>query len=356
MANIRDVAKKAGVSIATVSATLNDSAVVSEKTRQRVWAAVNAVGYAPNAIARSLRLGKSRLIGVVIADIGNPFCSSIVRVVEQVAIAAGYSIIVCNTDEDEARELAVLDQLIVQHVAGIILTPVGCGGDYIGALEARNLPPTVTVDQKVPGLARDFVGVDNRAAARMLTDYLLRLGHRRIAMITGRAGTWTSEERLAAFIDALDDADARFDPSLCVPGNFRGDVAYKATIPLMARADRPTAIIGVNNVTALGALQAILDLGFRCPTDVSVAGIDDVPWGGLVRPRVTTAAQPVEEIAGVAIAWLLERIAVDAGSDTIAPRTQIFAPEMIVGGSCAPIAVPEKVADRTLTRTDATVL
>ena len=123
MANIRDVAKHAGVAIATVSATLNESASVSEETRKRVWAAVEAVGYTPNAIARSLRLGKSRLIGIAMSDISNPFCASMVRTMESVAIAAGYSIIVCNTDDDVKRERAVLAQLRAQHVAGIILTP-----------------------------------------------------------------------------------------------------------------------------------------------------------------------------------------------------------------------------------------
>ncbi len=343
MANIRDVAKHAGVAIATVSATLNESASVSEETRKRVWAAVEAVGYAPNAIARSLRLGKSRLIGIAIADISNPFCSSMVRTMENAAIAADYSIIVCNTDDDAERERAVLAQLRAQHVAGIILTPVGHGADYVKLLEARNLPPIVTVDHKVPGLARDFVGVDNRAAARMLTQYLLRLGHRRIAMITGTPGVWTAEERLAAFVETMADAGATVDPSMCVSGNYRGDVAYEMTKPLMTRADRPTAIIGANNVMALGALQAILDLGFRCPADVSLVGIDDVPWSGLVRPRVVTSAQPVADIAQAAISCLLDRMS--AGPDAQPPpRDIVFQPRFLSGDSCADFRPAELAA------------
>jgi LacI family transcriptional regulator len=354
MANIRDVAKHAGVSIGTVSAALNDSASVSGETRRKVLAAVEAVGYAPNGIAQSLRRGKSSLIGIVIADIANPFCSTIVRTIEQHAIAAGYSIIVCNTDDDDRRELRVLDQLRTQRVAGIILTPVGKGAVYLRHLESRNLPPLVTVDQKAPGLARDFVGVDNRAAARMLTEYLLRLGHRRIAMICGREGTWTSDERLAAFRETMADAGLSLDPSLCVAADYDATLAYKATVSLMTRPDPPSAIVAANNFMALGALQAINELGFGCPADVSIAGIDDVPWGGLVRPRVTTAVQPVEEIAGVAIAWLLERIAAGADSDTISPRTRIFAPAMIVGGSCAPLTTArETAADRALADTGA---
>jgi LacI family transcriptional regulator len=325
------VARHAGVSIATVSAAMNDSGPVSEKTRKRVWDAASAVGYSPNAIARSLRLGRSRLIGLVVGDITNPFSASIVRIVEAKALAANYFVIVCNTDHDVGRELAILDQLRAQHVAGILLTPIGEGQDYVRRLESNNLPPLVTMDQRVPGLARDFVGVDNRAAARMLADVLIRLGHRRIAVITGRAGLWTAEERLAGAVETIRAAGIEIDPSLCLRTAYRSDAAYAATVSLLTRDNRPTAILGGNNVIALGALQAITDLGFHCPTDVSVVGIDDVPWSGLVKPRVTTAAQPIEEISRMAIEWLLERM---AGREP-APREAIFAPRFIAGESVA---------------------
>jgi LacI family transcriptional regulator len=325
------------VAIGTVSATLNGSATVSEETRKRVWAAVEAVGYSPNAIARSLRLGKSRLIGVAVADITNPFCASMVRTMEKAALAAGYSMIICMTDADVQRELEVLAQLRSQHVAGIVLMPVGHGADYgrrLGAL--NNMPPIVAIDNKVAGLACDFVGIDNRACARMLTECLLRLGHRRIAMITGIPGIWTAEERLAAFVETMAAAGSPVDPSLIVRGNYRDDAAYEATKPLMMRADRPTAIIGANNVTALGALQAILDLGFRCPADVSLVGIDDVPWSGLVRPRVVTSAQPISDIAEAAIACLLERMS--RGPEVqLPPRDVVFQPHFLTGDSCLPV-------------------
>jgi LacI family transcriptional regulator len=339
MTGIRDVAKRAGVAIATVSAALNGTGPVSEETKRRVLEAASAVGYAPNAFARSLRLGKSRLIGVVVGDISNPFWGAMVRIVEKIAIAADYSIIVCNTDDREDRELAVLDQLRAQRVAGILLTPVGQGVDYLHQLDHRNLPPIVTMDHKVRGLERDFVGIDNRATARMLTEYLLRLGHRRIAIVSGREGLWTADERVAGFIEAMRKAGIDVDPSMCPRTDYRGDSAVAAAIPLLTRSDRPTAILGANNVIALGLVQAILDLGFRCPADISVVGIDDVPWSGLVRPRVTTAAQPIEEISRVAIEWLLERIA--SQPSTIAAREMLFPPKLLVGDSCADIRAAE---------------
>jgi LacI family transcriptional regulator len=334
VAGIRDVAKRAGVAIATVSAALNRTGAVSEETRRRVSEAAAAVGYAPNAFARSLRLGKSRLIGVVVGDISNPFWGAMVRVVEKAAIAADYSIIVCNTDDREERELAILDQLRAQRVAGILLAPVGQGANYLRQLDQRDLPPFVTMDHKVRGLERDFVGIDNRATARILTEYLLRLGHRRIAIVSGREGLWTADERVGGFLDGMHQSGIAVDSSLCVRTDYRGDSAIAAAIPLLTRTDRPTAILCANNVIALGIVQASLDLGFRCPIDISVAGIDDVPWSGLVRPRVTTAVQPIDEISRVAIEWLLERI---AGAAPIDAREMLFQPEFRVGDSCADI-------------------
>ena len=337
MANIRDVARHAGVSIATVSATLNDLNPVSAETRRRVWEAVKAVGYSPNAVARSLRLGKSRLIGMILGEITNPFCSALVRAAERVAQTAGYSIIICNSDDDVERELTMIDQLRAQHVAGILITAIGQGAAYVRHLARSDLPPLVTIDQRVLGLDRDFVGVDNRAAARMLTEYLIRLGHRRIAMISGREGLWTADERIAGFRETMATAGLPVDSSLCVQTAYQSDAAARATVPMLTRPDPPTAIVGGNNVIALGALQAIVDLGFRCPDDISVAGIDDVPWSGLVRPRVTTAAQPIEEIATVAVEWLLQRIA--GGGDAPPPRVRTFNPGLILGDSCRGIGL-----------------
>ncbi|HET7714838.1 MAG TPA: LacI family DNA-binding transcriptional regulator [Bauldia sp.] len=333
MANIRDVARKAGVSIATVSATLNDRGPVSEETRRRVWDAVKAVGYSPNAVARSLRLGKSRLIGVVLGDITNPFCTTLVRVAEEAALTADYSIIVCNSDDDPERELRLIDQLRAQHVAGILLTASGRGPDYTRRLERRDLPPLVTIDQRVEGLDRDFVGVDNRAAARMLTEYLIRLGHRRIAMISGRKGLWTADERIAGFRETMQASGIAVESALCIQAAYRSDMAEKAAVEILTGTAPPTAIIGGNNVIALGALQAILALGFRCPDDISVAGIDDVPWSGLVRPRVTTAAQPIADITALAMEWLLARIA-DPRKESPPARSRVFQPYLIAGDSC----------------------
>ncbi len=338
MTTIKDVARVANVSIATVSATFNNSAVVREETRKRVQDAAAQVGYTPNSIARSLRLARTNLIGAVVHSISNPYCAAVVRRIEKVAAEAGYSIIICNA-QDEVRSIEVLAQLRKQRVDGIIMMPSSNSPRFIDLLGKPDLPPLVTIDQKLPDLKHDFVGIDNRAAARMLADYLLRLGHRRIACITGEAGLWTAEERLAGARQAIEDAGLEVDPSLFVRSTYHLRSGYSVAAELLNRVDRPTAIIGGNNVLALGTLRAVIDLGFRCPDDISIAGIDDVPWGDLVKPRIATVVQPVKEIGSKAIEWLLERLS-DGGAET-PPREQIFMPRFIAGESCTDVRQTE---------------
>lgn len=338
MANIRDVAKHAGVSIATVSTALNGTGPVSEKTARRIWDAVEAVGYAPNGIARSLRLGKTKLIGLVVSEITNPFFGALTLAIEKAAHAQGYAVIVCNSNEDDARELELLDLLRVQRVAGILVAPSGQGDKYRDSLARNAGAPLITIDRHVEGLKRDFVGLDNRAAGRMITEYILRLGHRRIAFIGGRTGVSTSDHRYEGYCQALASAGLQPDPALCLRADFRSETAYTVAQPLLAMTDRPTAIVAANNVMALGALQAIGDLGFRCPQDISVAGIDDFPWSTALRPRLTTVAQPIEEIGRAAVEMLLEHISGEAAAPEAAPeaaRSRIFLPTLIARDSCA---------------------
>lgn len=347
MATIKDVAEAAGVSIASVSATLNASGRVGEATRERIWAAVRAVGYAPNAVARSLRLGTSRLIGMVVGDITNPFVGELIMTAERVAREAGFALIVCTIDEDTVRTDAVLARLRAQHVAGILITPTGRRADDLRRLARPDLPPLVTVDHHVPGARHDFVGTDNRALARMLVDHLVALGHRKIALISGRRGLWTADERCRGFLGAAAALGLAADDVRCIRADYRGQSGLVAARALLGRPDRPTAIIGGNNVIALGVLKACLEAGLDCPADLSICGIDDVPWSELVRPQITTAAQPTGEIATVATRRLLERIEL-AGHET-APRHIELAPTLILGESCGPVTAAARRGDAPIT-------
>jgi LacI family transcriptional regulator len=333
MATIRDVAKLAGVSISTVSLALNGNGPVSADTQQKVWDAAKAVGYAPNPVAQSLKSGRTRLIGVVMADISNPFFGQLLGGVERIALGHNHLVIASDSGGNPEREKAILEHLTNQRVAGIIISTLSHNPAQVQQLKRLSMP-FVLVDQKVDGIEADFVASDNVLASAILTEHLIRFGHTRIAHIAGRAGLWTAERRLEGFRSTMAAAGIEVDESLVVDGDYLGEVAYAQAMRLLTRADRPTAIIAANNVMALASLQAMHDLGFRCPEDVSLTSIDDVPWGNVIRPRITMVVQPVDEMARIATEFLLERI--NARGTAIPAREHILVPKLVVGQSCAP--------------------
>ena len=334
MATIRDVASLSGVSISTVSLALNESGRVSAETYQKIWAAAQAVGYTPNPVAQSLKSGRSRLIGMIVGDISNPFFGRLLKGVERYALARNHLVIVSDSGANPDQELAMLDHLSGQRVAGIMLMPHGSSPDYVARIRALRMP-LVLIDHRIGGVECDFLGSDNVLASAMLTEHLIRFGHRRIAYIAGTPGLWTSERRKQGFVETMQGAGIEIEESLVVDGQYDGERAYEQTMRLLTRPDRPTAIVAANNVMALGALQAVNDLGFKCPQDISLTSIDDVPWGNVIQPRITMVVQQVDELARLASQWLLERI--DArGGPAPPPRERIFVPQLVVGQSCAP--------------------
>lgn len=334
MATIRDVARSAGVSVSTVSLALNHSSRVSPETRERVLQAAKATGYAADPVAQSLKSGKSRLIAMVVADITNPFFGRVLREVERQALARNYMVILSDSRGSIENEKEILHHLRAQRVAGIVLSPSGrCEAEFehIRALAI----PFVMFDHKIPDLAVDFVGTDNVLACSMITEHILRFGHRRVAYIGGIPGLYTAEMRKRGFLETMAANGVEADPSLVVAGDYDGDIAYGQTLRLLTRPDRPTAIVTASNVMGLGALQAMNDLRFRCPEDISIASIDDVPWSNVIKPRVTVSVQLVEQMASIAAGWLMERIQW-RGERPLPPRDHIETPRLVVGGSTAP--------------------
>lgn len=335
MATIRDVARLAGVSISTVSLALNAPDRVSAETRARVDAAAQAVGYSANPIAQSLKRGRSRLIGMVVSDITNPFFGKLLLEVERCAMEADYLVIVSDTGGRDASEKAILGHLSGQKVSGIILSPCGLHTNAADHIARLNMP-FVLFDHKLTGIRSDFVGTDNVLASAMLTEHLIRLGHRRIGYIGGNRGLYTAEMRRKGYLDTLQASGLTADPALVLDGQYSGEFGYEAAMRLMTmRSDRPTALLAASNVMALGALQACNDLAIACPAEVSLAGIDDVPWSSVIHPRITMAVQPIEEMARVASRMLMDRIA--AADPTAIPfRDVISAPRLIIGESTRP--------------------
>ncbi len=331
MATIRDVAKTAGVSIATVSATINQSAYVSSALQARVRQAIAEVGYHPDAIARSLKKRATQTLGLIISDITNPFFTALVRGIEDAAQVRGHAVILCNTDEGLEKERAYLALLRSRRVDGLIMTPAGTVEDYRRFFVEVNTP-IVFVDRKIPTVPADAVVVDNVSGARQAVEHLLRLGHRRIGAITGLPQISTTHERIEGYRQALEAAGLPIDPTLLKDGHSRLEGGYRAAKELLGLPGRPTAIFATNNLMAIGLMRAVAEQGLRCPEDLSVVCFDDFEWASVFQPRLTTVAQPTYEMGATAVELLFGRL---EGTLTGDPREVVLSPTLVVRDSCA---------------------
>jgi LacI family transcriptional regulator len=329
MAKIVDVAKRAGVSVGSVSRVINEHPTVSAATRERVENAVRELSYVPNAIAGSLRSRRSKTIGLIIPDVTNPFFSELALHVERSAAAAGYDLILGNSDNSAERQKHYLRALAVRRVDGIILVPAR----EIGPSFEFEIP-VVGVDREVVG--RQFVASDNRAGAKSAIEYLHQLGHHLIACIAGPKNLPNAQERRIGYEDiALPILRAAgVDPAAyIVSADFSYDSGYAATRRLMDVTPRPTAIFASSDQQAIGGLRAAADLGLAVPGDLSIVGFDDIPLANLVMPRLTTVGQPVAKIGVLAMQLLL-----DLFSGAAAPRRRrhLLATTLQIRQSCAP--------------------
>lgn len=331
---IREVARLAGVSVATVSKALNGTGNVSETLRTRVVTAARALGYAPHASARSLRSGATRILGLLVADLANPYFLRLVESVERLSSAAGYSVILCNSGEDPEREERHLAMLMSQRADGVFLIPTRLGWNGRAAALGELPMPVILVDRSLEGLGLDSVTTDNLTVGRMAADHLHGLGHRRIGVIMGSPDHQIARHRLDGFRDALARADTALDERLVEKDNFTEGAGHAAARRLLTQLDPPTAIFATNNHLALGLLRAVMDAGVRVPDDLSVIVVDELPWPGLMRPQVTVVTQPSEAIAEAAVSSLIDRIGKGRNAaERAAPRSITLAPGLVAGGS-----------------------
>lgn len=301
------VAEAANVSIFTVSAVLNDSATVSDALRGRVEQAVRETGYKRNILARGLKTGITRTIGLTVGDITNPFYTDVVAVIQQVLHRAGYAVMLCCNDRDVMLQAEQIQLLKDRMVDGLIISPTGDDESLRTILRESSIP-VVLIDRILEGIDCDSVVLDNRAAVMEATRYLIGLGHRRIGFISGDLDSFTGRERLAGYYAALDEAGIARADALTQLGNYREGSAYNAAIQLLTSQYPPTAIFSSNNLMVIGVMRALRDLGLGCPEDISVTGIDDFPWADVFRPQLTTVAQPVRVIGEQAANLLLHRL------------------------------------------------
>jgi DNA-binding LacI/PurR family transcriptional regulator len=324
--SIREVARRAAVSPATVSRVLNGSASVQESSRRRVLDAVADLQYRPNRLARNLRRQQADMIGVVVSDIENPHFSEAVRVVEDEAYKAGYRVLLCNTDETGDKQQAYLEMMADERVIAAIVSPADAQASGVDSLLSLGIP-VVAFDRMIEDDRVDAVVCANVEGLRRATEHLLWLGHERIAFLGGRTDVETGAERLEGYTLAMRAAGV---VPFAFDGGFRTEGAEQAVDELLAQKQRPTALVVANNLMTLGAIRALRRARLRIPEDIAVVGVDDPPWADLIDPPLTTVAQPVRRMARTAMQLVLERVE----SRRVETRRVVLPLELRVRRSC----------------------
>ena len=324
---LRDVAREAGVSIKTVSRVVNGEPAVNEATAVRVEKVVERLGYRPNELARSLKGRRSHTIGLVIADVSNPFMAICAQAIEKVAREHGNALILCDSHADIRAEDAYVGLLTQRQVDGLLIVPARGRDAHLKAEQEAGLP-VVAFDRPAEGVRADTVLVQNRAGTREATEHLIWHGHERIAFVGDVRHFYTARKRLEGYKEALKAAHLNPLHSLDAHSIEQGEEATKG---FLDAPDPPTALFAANILTALGALRAIEDLGLRIPEDVAVIGFDDFELAHVLRPRFTLVRQPAAELGRRAAEMLFDRL---DGRGRPSPRRLVLPTELVVRESC----------------------
>jgi LacI family transcriptional regulator len=310
---IRDVSKLAGVSVATVSAVINGKPMVSEKLTQQVRRAIEALNYQPDFLARSLRMRRSHIVGIVMPQFASPHYAEILRGVEDIVSQAGYSILISNSRGDVDQEKNEISVLVSQRVDGLLLATSNNHFAY-HRIFTRHFP-LVLFDRFTPGYTGTAVVTDNAKASFDATNYLIGLGHRRIAVIAGTKGISTSDERVEGFRSALNQSGLVAGPEYFKRGCFNMKGGWECGLELMKISSPPTAIFSHNYEMTLGLMRALAESNVQCPNQVSVLGFDDFvvgmegfSWATMFSPKLTCIAQPSYELGRRAASALLKKI------------------------------------------------
>jgi LacI family transcriptional regulator len=328
MISIKDVARHAGVSIGTVSNVINRPSRVSPDIRARVTAAIDELGYVRSESARQLRAGRSRIVALLVLDMGNPFFVEVARGAEHAAQAEGLGVMVCNSGQDPAREAAYLSLFAEQRVRGALVTPADAGGANVAAFRRHRIP-YVMVDRVGPAEESCSVAVDDVAGGELAVRHLVRAGHRDIAYISGPPSLAQCRDRRAGSVAALAEAGLP-DSALHVLEVAQMTVASgrDAGARLLGLARRPTAVFCVNDLVALGVLQAMFAAGLRVPEDMSIVGYDDIEFAAAAAVPLTSVRQPAFRMGQTGAELLIEETGEEAGGHR--QRPVVFQPELVV--------------------------
>jgi LacI family transcriptional regulator len=330
---IKDVAKRAGVSIATVSRVLNQSKPVSSQVREKVMKAVEELGFTVNPVARSLVMKKSRLIGVLISDISNTFFSVLVSGIERECFKERYSTLLCSTNGDLEKELYYLNLLKDQYVDGIIIFTQSSKEEHLRFFEKHPIPVVFRSSLGPQNSRYSYINIDDFQAFYDAAQYLIDLGHEKIGMLSGSLSTIGSayHQRYMGFRKALEDHDLEFKEKWLLEGGYDISSGYKRGKKLFSMKDIPTAVCCASDLSAIGAIKAAEEIGLRVPADMSIMGFDDIPIAEAYRPELTTVRQPIMEMGIQAVQMLMEQI---RQKGTHVQEIRIVPHEIIVRESC----------------------
>jgi LacI family transcriptional regulator len=305
--SIYDVAREAKVSVFTVSALINKTGRVSAVLSRRVEAAIHKLNYRPNLLARSLAKQQTHTFGMVVTDIANPFFPAIVRGAEDAAQKAGYSVLLCNSDDKHDKESVYLELLLSKRVDGIILnkTPAELSFAQRQMIDEAKVP-IVLLMRTCPGLKTDLVQTDDRQGAMDAVAHLARIGHKRIGFVSGPLHVSNARARRQGYRKALAASGLDYLPDLAFEGDYRIESGHRAGLALLPH--RPDAVLVTNYLMTVGFMSAADEIGMRCPDDFALVSFDDYPWLGCFRPRLTTIELPKYELGEAAVRLLLERI------------------------------------------------
>lgn len=325
MPTIYDVAQLASVSPATVSRVINRRGNIDPDMAERVREAIKALDYRPNSVARNLRRQISAVWTLIISDIANPHFTSLIRGVEDAAQAVGHSIVLCNSDEDLAKERRYVEVAVAERAAGVIIAPASGRHSTIGPLLERGVP-VVTIDRRLRKSPVNAVLTENTEGAERATTHLLESGYSRVACITGPMRTSTGVQRLAGYRRAIKAAGLFYDPPLERVADYKEAGGYQATRLLLDADEPPDALFVGNGLMTMGALRCLAETGVKIPQEMGVVGFDDQLWARLLRPTLSTVAQPTYELGRAAAQMLIEQ----ADAPDSPPRTLTLPTELIV--------------------------
>ena len=306
---LKDLAAYCNLHPSTISRVLRGKANlrISEETQKKVFEAAKILHYQPNQIARTLRLKKSNTIGLIVPDISNPFFSRIARKIDNLAYDAGYMLIVVSTDENQDKEYHFVEEMISRGVDGLMIIPVQNDDHHIRELLNEKLP-LVLIDRDFETFKANIIVSDNREASYSAVKHLYKLGHKRIAVLSGRRNLYSIKKRIQGYLDAVNDLNLDYDPQLIKGDGHRIEDGFNATMELLNLKNPPTALIISGNLISVGAMQAVRKSKLQIPKDISIIGFTDSLYSEFLSTPLTTISHPLQEIGEKSINLLFKNI------------------------------------------------